>query len=327
MYETSEFRSDVSVVIPVFNTSSTLRSLVDEVIQVTKTTGWLYQIVLVDDASKDRTWATIAELCKDNPHILGIRMARNVGQQAATLIGLRFAAGSVVITMDDDFQHAPKDIPTLVKLCSGSSGEFEVVNASVKSRSVKLPRRFLSKVGRGLFRRVLGIKGADEFSSFRAIDKRVIDRLNDYRGPNLSVDVLLRWVTGSYGSCPVSSGPQNPSRYKFKSLLSFAYLTSIGFSKRPLYVSMFLGLILFLTTSLAILVVLLRAITVGQPPPGYLTILLGLLSYASIQFLLLGALSLYFSSVIDTILGRNYLPIAALLEHNKLRTGTIEPIL
>lgn len=327
MEPVSEVTSDLSVVIPAFNAMGTLGRLVGDVCQVAKTNGWLYQIVIVDDSSKDRTWLTISELCDENSNILGIRMARNVGQQAATLAGLHFAAGSTVITMDDDFQHDPKHIPTLVKLCSGSGGDFEVVHALVKSRAMTLPRRILSETARRLFKRVLGIQGAEEYSSFRAIDKRAIVRLKNYRGPNLSVDVLLRWVTASFGSCPVSSGPQNPSRYKAKSLLRYAYLTSIGYSKRPLYLSLALGLIMFVATSLAILVVLLRAISVGQPPPGYLSLLLGLLTYAAAHFLLLGALSLYFSSVIDTILGRNHLPIAVVLENNKLRTGTTEPFL
>lgn len=304
---------------------STIELLVNEIVRVAETNEWHYQVVIVDDFSKDQTWSSILELCERNPKILGVRMARNVGQQAATLIGLRFATGSTVITMDDDLQHSPNDIPSLVRLCSGSAGEFEVVNASVGSRSIKLPRLLLSNAARQFFGIVLGVKDAREYSSFRAIDRQVIERLNDYHGPNISLDVLIEWVTESITSCHVSSGPQNPSRYRLKSLLKFAFLTSIGYSKRPLYVSVTLGSILFLVSSSLLFYVLLSAVLVGQPPPGYVTLLIGLLSFASVQFLLLGVLSLYFSSVIDTIFGRNHLPIAVVNEKGQLRTGMTKP--
>lgn len=326
MQKTDQVEIHISVVIPFFNSPSTIGPLVDEIKYVAEINQWLYQIVIVDDGSTAQTWSLISRICTENPNILGIRMAKNVGQQAATLIGLRFATGSTVITMDDDFQHAPQDIPTLVQLCSGSAGEFEVVSASVESRSIKLSRFLLSKVARLFFRIILGVRDANRYSSFRAIDRHVIERLNDYRGPNISLDVLLGWVTESYVSCPVSSGPQNPSRYNVKSLFKFAHLTALGYSKRPLYASIALGSILFLATSFTLVGTLLSTIAVGQPPPGYITIVLGLLSFASIQFLFLGVLSLYFSSVIDTVLGRNYLPIAAVLGQSKLKTGTIKPI-
>jgi len=323
--DTSSVEVNISVVIPAFNAMRSIELLVNEVVCVAEANSWLYQIVIVDDFSKDATWSLISELCNRNPNILGIQMAKNVGQQAATLTGLRFATGSTVITMDDDFQHAPRDISILARHCSGSAGNFEVVNASVESRSIELPRLMLSIAARLFFRVVLGIKDAKGYSSFRAIDRRVIERLNDYRGPNIALDVLLRWATDSIILCPVSSGPQNPSRYKFRSLLRFAYLTSIGYSKRPLYVSITLGIVLFSATSLALIFILLTSISEGQPPPGYISLLVGLLSFASVQFLLLGALSLYFSSVIDTILGRNHLPIAVVLENSQVRSGKIKP--
>jgi undecaprenyl-phosphate 4-deoxy-4-formamido-L-arabinose transferase len=317
----SETLIQVSIVIPAFNAEKTLEVLIDQVSSVAESSGWAYEIVVVDDASSDETWKLVSEVCATHPNSVGIRMARNSGQQASTLVGLRATRGETIVTMDDDFQHRPEDLPKLVSHCTSSGGDFEVVNAIVVERRTSIGRRFLSRLARLYLRGFLGVEGAEKLSSFRAIDRRVIERLDGFRGSNISIDAMLRWVTSGVGYIETSSGPQQASRYSIRALLKFAVLTSIGYSKRPLFISLFVGLSLFILTSCSLVAVLIIAVTSGQPPPGYIGIQLAILSFAAVQLLFLGTLSVYFASVFDILLGRNQLPIATVLTSPKSQTS------
>ena len=300
----------VSIVIPTFQSQTRIAQLATALISQGKAIGIDFEIIFVDDASTDQTWNEILKLSTENSLISGIRLAVNSGQHIATLTGLRAAHGDVCITMDDDFQHPPSAIPQLLVDCISFGGNQEVVNAKLTLTTHPTYRKLSSKVARVFFARLLGVKDATHYSSLRAIERAVIERLHAYQGPNLSVDVLLRWVSSRIAIVEVTAGTYTASRYSFRTLAKFAITSSIGYSKRPLYLAILIGCLLLSLSGIGLLSIISFTLLYGALPPGFLTLIGVITMIGGTQILLLGTLSLYFASVFDRMLGRSFGPIA-----------------
>ena len=107
------FENEISVVIPVYNSSSCIKDFIYQVNDELMKIAEGYEIIIVDDGSRDESWKFIKEICRDNKKIKGFSLAKNFGQHKATLCGLSNASGKYVITIDDDFEHNPQDIQVL----------------------------------------------------------------------------------------------------------------------------------------------------------------------------------------------------------------------
>lgn len=161
----------VSVVIPCFNSEGKLSEISKEISSVIA--SYTYEIIFVDDGSSDSTWEEIKQLCCTSLHIKGIRFAANMGQQSAVFAGLCFCSGDMVITMDDDFQHNPDDIPAMIS--KSNEGYDLVYTVNKKEYS------FIRKAGSFLhdiffyaaFRKPLRLK----ITSFRIIRKQLIKKI------------------------------------------------------------------------------------------------------------------------------------------------------
>lgn len=300
---------EVSVVIPVYQAQSTIRQLVQSIQSVLTANFKTFEIVLVDDSSTDLSWPILIELSQSASSVSAIRLAKNSGQHLATLVGVRRARGAVIVTLDDDFRHNPKDIPLLISDCSAAGGTSEVVHGVLAESRAPIHRRWLSAIIRSTFHRVFGLGQVRQFSSFRAIDGAVINRFHEYRGPNISLDVLLTWSTDRISFIEVPDSVNRPSRYSIQSLARYALSTSIFYSKRPLHVALFIGALLFLVSSLLLGVIAVLSLIGGSAPPGFITLALGLLLVSAVQFILIGSLSTYFAAVVDSLVGREYAPI------------------
>lgn len=300
----------LSIIVPTFNAGLRLDALCQALFRELETMKVGYEVLLVDDASSDHTWDEVTRLCDRYASFRGIRLAVNSGQHLATLIGLRSARGKVRVTMDDDLRHSPSSIPALVESCTGCGGEYEVVNAQLSSSGMPLGRRVASWLIRSLFARVLNVTGATSYSSFRAIDGRVVERLDGYCGPNMTIDVLLHWVSGRIGFVEVTTGCHQTSRYSYRDLVRFALTTSLGYSKRPLYLTVVMGSAVTVLAMLLASAVVLTGLIGGNPPPGFLTTIVVVMLIGGAQMLMIGTLSVYFATIYDRILGRNFTPIA-----------------
>ena len=139
----------VSIVIPVFNSSDTLEELAVRIAEVfSEQPDDEYELIFVDDSSiLPETWPTLVRLAEEDPSVGAVQLSRNFGQQAATLCGLRESRGDVVITMDDDLQHVPEDIPEFLKL-----SRFDVVVGQFDRKRHGLFKRTTSRI-KGLFSR------------------------------------------------------------------------------------------------------------------------------------------------------------------------------
>lgn len=232
----------VSVVVPVYNSMATLRALIERLLPVLVTFGAGYEVILVNDGSRDASWQTIEGLAREYPFIQGINLMRNFGQHNALLAGIRAARYPIIVTMDDDLQHPPEEMPRLLeKLEQG----FDVVYGVPKRRPHSPWRNFTSWLTKRLMASVVRVKGAGQMSAFRAFRTEVRDAFASYQSPTVFLDVLLAWGTTRFAAVKVRHDPRRAgkSNYTLRKLLRMAMMLLTGFSTAPLRFATFIGFV------------------------------------------------------------------------------------
>ena len=294
--------NSISVVIPVYNGSDTITILVEQLIQVLPSIADQFEIILINDGSPDQSWPVIQQLTQTYPNIRGINMLRNYGQHNAVLCGIRSARMDVIVTMDDDLQHPPSEIPKLVdKLNEG----YDVVYG----RPEKFPhshwRNFFSRFTKKILATVMGIKTVEDISAFRAIRTNIRRAFENYNNPGVIVDALLAWGTTRFASVHVHEDPRTigTSNYNFFKLVTHAFLILTGFSTIPLRLASWLGFILTLVGLVIFVYVIIVYWTAGSIPGfPFLSSMISIFSGA--QLFSLGIFGEYLARVFDASMNR-----------------------
>lgn len=202
-------------------------------------------MILVNDGSRDASWEVITQLARTDPCVRGINLLRNSGQQNALLAGIRDARYNIVVTMDDDLQHPPDQIPLLLdKLAEG----FDVVYGAALVTRQSLWRRVTTRMARVILRLSTGVDTAASGSAFRAFRTQLRDAFANYASPFVVIDVLLTWGTMRFAATPVRHDARKvgKSNYNFFKLLLLAFDVTTSFSVWPLRVASVLGFLVTL---------------------------------------------------------------------------------
>jgi undecaprenyl-phosphate 4-deoxy-4-formamido-L-arabinose transferase len=232
--------TSVSVVIPVYNSQALLNELVQRIAQALLDLASTFEVILVNDGSHDRSWKVICGLAQEHEWIRGIDLMRNYGQHNALLCGIRNAKYEVIVTLDDDLQHPPEEIPKLLdKLAEG----YDVVYGAPQRQQHGLWRDLASRLIRLALRGAMGAETARHVSAFRAFRAQVRDAFANYQSPFISIDVLLTWGTTRFVAVPVRRDPRRAgiSNYTFRKLASHALDMITGFSALPLRLASLVG--------------------------------------------------------------------------------------
>jgi undecaprenyl-phosphate 4-deoxy-4-formamido-L-arabinose transferase len=260
--------------------------------------GTSFEIVLVNDGSRDGSWNTIEALALRHPEVIGVDLMRNYGQHNALLCGIRRARHEVIVTLDDDLQQPPEEIPRLLeKLAEG----FDVVYGTPQQLQHGWWRNVSSRLIKAALGTAIGAVVAPMVSAFRAIRASVKPAFEDYRSPLVSIDVLLTWATTSFAAVPVRSDRRSSgtSNYSIRSLVRHAMNMMTGFSLVPLQLATLTGFV-FTLFGLGILVYVLgRYMMSGTSVAGFPFL-------ASIVALFSGA-QLFALGIIGEYLGRMHM--------------------
>src|SRR5205823_7859295 len=165
-----------------------------------------YEIVLVDDGSRDDSWEAIRALTQDHASVHGIKLMRNYGQHNALLCGIRAAKYEVIVTMDDDLQHPPEEIPRLLEQLEQG---FDVVYGAPKSERHGFMRALASRITRLALGSAIGMDLARNVSAFRVFRTQSREAFARYQTPFVSIDVLLTWATTRFTAIPVVFQPRH----------------------------------------------------------------------------------------------------------------------
>jgi len=239
MVQSHEQRS-ISVVTPVYNGEASVGELCRRLAEVLPRISAQHEIILVNDGSRDRSWETISELCSRSPVVRGLNLMRNYGQHNALLCGIRAAKYDLVVTMDDDLQHPPEEIPRLLaRLEEG----FDVVYGAPKAEQNGLVRALASRITRLALSAAVGSDVAKNVSAFRVFPTQLREAFAAYQSPFVSIDVLLTWATTRFGATTVAFQPRHSgsSNYTFTKLVRHAFDMMTGFSTAPLQLASLIG--------------------------------------------------------------------------------------
>lgn len=310
-----ELTPGLSVVCPVYCSERTLGRLVEEVcLAVTDQNN--FEIILVDDQSKDRSWDEIVRIGTVNPRVRGVKLGRNVGQHGALLAGVREARFQTIVTLDDDLQNPPSEI---FKILDGLTHGVDVVYGVSSGVRQSFSRRFASRFAKALFRLILGFDHATEISSFRAFRTELRNGFSNDLGPNISLDSLLTWSTTSFISVEVRHDKRSigKSNYNIRSLFKFMFDTATGYSTVPLKFATLIGSTVTFLGLLLFLWVTIRPVVTGVSVPGFPLLASSIAIFSGTQLLMLGILGEYIGKMHFRVMNKPTYLISQ-------RTGVIE---
>ncbi|MGH0036851.1 MAG: glycosyltransferase family 2 protein [Myxococcota bacterium] len=284
--------ASVSVIVPVYNSEASLDELVGRLVATLEGVGDPFEICLVNDGSRDGSWAAIARLAASRANVRGIDLMRNFGQHNALLAGILAARHDVIVTLDDDLQHPPEAIPLLLKEIEAGA---DVVYGTAAAERHGTARNLASRMIHWTLSRVLGPETERHSSSFRAFRSGVRAAFADYRGAVVTVDALLTWGAARFAHVEIEHAERRHGRsnYTLGRLIHHAYDSVTNFSVRPLKFASLMGFVItafgFAATCYAMGFYTLR----GLPIPPDVAIFSAVCLFSGIQLVTLGIMGEY----------------------------------
>ena len=312
----ARMKTSVSAVVPVYNGEPTLGELCERLTAVLRGSSRDFEIILVNDGSRDASWKTIERISRQNVRVRGLDLMRNYGQHNALLCGIRAARHEVVVTLDDDLQNPPEEIPVLLdRLADG----FDVVYGRPEREQHGFWRDRASQITKLVLQRSMGTEVARQVSAFRAFRTQLRDACEDYRGTFVSIDVLLTWATTRFAAVRVEHLPRKvgASNYSMRQLITHALNMVTGFTSLPLQLASMTG---FVCTFFGILVlawVLGRALIFGISVPGFAFLASIVAIFSGAQLFGIGIIGEYLSRIHARALDR---PIYVVRDHTRRST-------
>jgi polyisoprenyl-phosphate glycosyltransferase len=282
----------ISIVVPVYRSQNVLPELCARLTKVLDGLGTEYEIVLVDDGSSDGSWDVLETLQKQySKSVVAVQLMRNFGQHNALMCGFRHTQGQFVITMDDDLQNPPEEIPKLIKAIE--DGGYDLVYGVPGRKQHAFGRNVGSRVVNAFFRIVFRLQVTT--TSFRAIRRELLDSILSYNLNFTYIDGLLAWNSTRIGEVTVEHHARTSGRsgYSIAKLLTLALNLFANFSLLPLQFASIVGIL----ASVAGLFVggyyLTRALLNNIAVPGFASIIVAVMTLGGLQLLALGVIGEY----------------------------------
>lgn len=287
-----QFPFTCSVIVPVYRGAETISELAFHLVQTLEGCVPAYEILFVNDGSPDNSWEVISLLTQQFPQVRGINLLRNYGQHNALLCGIRQARYAISVTLDDDLQNPPAEIPRLLeKLVEG----YDVVYGTPAQEQHGLWRDLASQVTKFALQSTMGVDTARQVSAFRAFRTAVRQGFADYHSPSVSIDVLLTWGAAKFTAVPVAHQPRRAgqSNYTFRKLVRHAMNMVTGFSILPLQLASMMGFLFAIFGLLVLIYVIGRYLIQGGSVPGFPFLASTIAIFSGVQLFALGIIGEY----------------------------------
>ena len=293
----------LSVVVPVYESEQVLATLVARLEPVLRQSSDTFELILVNDGSKDGSWRAIADLCTTHPWIRGIDLMRNSGQHNALLCGIRAARHDLIITLDDDLQNPPEEIP---KMLDALDESIDVVYGAPEREVHGLLRDLASQVTKIVMQGALGAETARMIGPFRLFRTKIRRAFEDYRGTFVNIDVMLTWGATRFRAVRVRHDRRlaGQSSYTMGTLLTHTLNMLTGFSTLPLRVASALGFVCTVFGVVLLGYVLGRYAIYGVAVPGFAFLASIVIIFSGTQLFTLGVIGEYLSRIHVRLLDR-----------------------
>jgi undecaprenyl-phosphate 4-deoxy-4-formamido-L-arabinose transferase len=286
-------RVALSVVIPVYNSADCLDELVRRLETELSRSAEAFEVVLVDDDSKDSSWNAISRLAGQHEFLTGLRLRRNAGQDNAIMAGLQASRGELVVIMDDDLQHDPADIRILVDALRAE--ERDVMYGRFEAKRQAWWKNLGSWLNDRIAVRVLGKPKEVYMSPFKAIRREVVTEVVKYEGPFSYVDGLIFTVTSNIGQVDVAHHERfaGRSNYSLVKSIRVALKLATNFSIVPLRIATLAGGIMSVFAFILGAIFLIKTIWFERMPEGWPSLIVTVLFLGGIQLVGWGGVGEY----------------------------------
>lgn len=294
---------ELSIVVPVFNEEPILRELHARLSRVCKNLGKTYELVFIDDGSRDGSLATLQQLKSGDTTVRIIQFTRNFGQQAAVLAGFRLSRGEIVVQLDSDLQHPPEEIP---KLLNAMGQDIDLVTTTPKKRNDNLLRVLGSSCLLWIGQSILGKHCRLNLSSFRAMRRSVIEKIDACSDRSRYMAVLVSWMGVPSVEVEVEhfNRSQGKTKYGFLTLIELAWDLISGFSSLPLQAVTYLGFLGALIGFILMTFLIYQRIVTGILIEGFILMSAAFAFFAGVQLLGIGLVGEYLGRVYLQVQGR-----------------------
>ncbi len=308
----------ISVVVPVYNSESSLRQLIEQLKPVLDSVTDEYELVLVNDGSRDSSWQVIQSLAAEYPFVRGINLMRNYGQHNALLCALRAVRYPVTITMDDDLQHPPEEIP---KLLEEFNKGFDLVYGTPREERHGLLRDLASVFTKLALQSAMGVDIARKVGPFRVFRTDLRKAFDKYSGSFISIDVLLTWGTTNVGAVAVRHEERKygASNYTVKKLIMHAFNMMTGFSALPLQIASMAGFAFTLFGFVLLAYTLIRYALASNVVPGFAFLASSIAIFSGVQLFSLGIIGEYLARMHFRMLDK---PQYTIENETEIKTGS-----
>lgn len=293
----------ISIIMPIYNEGSHIVSTVGTVERILKENGIRYEFVLVDDGSKDDSWAKLFSMAKENVAVTAVRLSRNFGKEAALFAGLEHAAGDAVIVMDADLQDPPELLPEFIAIWKNENCDVVEGVKSSRGRESMLYRL----CAKSFYQILLKATGIDlrNASDYKLLDRKVVEallmmpeKITFFRGMSAWVGFERRQILFE-----VQKRVMGTSKWSFRRLTRLAVYALTSYTSAPLHLITAFGGIMFLFSIVLGIQTLVRYLT-GNALEGFTTVILLLLFIGSMLMISLGIIGLYLTKIYHELKGR-----------------------
>lgn len=289
--------SGLSMVVPVYRGEATLTRLYDEIVGAIEPLGREFEIIFVEDCGGDGSWRVIETIAARDARVRGIRLYRNFGQHNALLCGIRHAQFPITVTLDDDLQNPPSEIP---KMLEAFRGDVDVIYGTPAKEQHGFFRDFASRLTKMALKSIMGAEAARNVSAFRIFRTDLRMAFADFCSPNVSIDVLLSWGTTQFKPIAVEHHPRETGRsgYSFGKLTGHAFNLMTGYSAVPLHFASMLGF-LFMLFGFGVLAWVLGRYFLGDGSPvqGFPFLASTIAIFSGVQLFSLGIFGEYLARI------------------------------
>ena len=292
----------LSVVAPAYNEEACIQTFHDRLTEVcSKLDGYDYELLVVNDGSKDKTEELLHEMCRKDPHMSMVSLSRNYGHETAVAAGMDYARGDVIVLMDADLQDTPELIPQMIAKYEEG---YDVVNAKRSSRVGETwMKKWTAKKFYQVFAKASGkIHMEENVGNYRLVSRRACDAFCQLKETHRFARGLFAWVGFPTATIEFQRDPRaaGKTKYNYKSMINLAIEGLTSFTTAPLRWATYAGIVAILFAIIYIIYVLVLFFTHNPSlQPGWSSMVIIILLFGSLQLIFLGVIGEYLGRIFD----------------------------
>jgi len=305
----------LSIVIPVYNDEDVLDELVRRLIPVAEEIADDFEVIFIDDGSKDQSWKILMQLQKSNPKLINIKLARNFGQSNSTAAGLDHSKGDIIVIMDSDLQDRPEDIPKLIDSMEENDTDMAIVKWI--SRKDSFSKIFFSRLFHTVSDRITNLHYEPGLGVFRVIRKSALDQIKNIPETTGTTLSLMYWSGFEYSIVELERDARfaGASGYSLRKMLKLAADRIFSYSLFPIRVASYVGLTVGGLSMVFGIVLIIKRLINENVPEGWTSTLVLLAFLFGINFFFLGVIGEYLGRIYLETKGRPKYTISRIIEN------------